>query len=122
VTAFHDPDEALARIQRDIAAAQERAARAQEVKTRIDAVRGVGHSPDRDVEVEVDASGMLRDVTLTSAAMDLHPDDLSRLIVDAAREAQRDAGNRTVALAQDAFGESSPMVAHLRTEVEQRYA
>ena len=34
--------------------------------------------------------------------------------------AQRDAGARSVALAQDAFGEDSPLVTHLRTEVEQR--
>lgn len=120
MTAFHDPDEALARIQRDIMAAQDRAVRAQEVRTRIDAVRGVGRSPRGEVRVEVDASGMLRDLELTDAAMDLRPTDLARLITDAARAAQRDAGARSVALAQDAFGEDSPLVTHLRTEVEQR--
>lgn len=119
--AFHDPDDALARIQRDIAGAQERAARAQEVRTRIDAVRGVGRSPRGEVTVEVDASGTLRDVRLTDAAMDLRAADLERLITDAARAAQRDAGSRAVALAEDAFGEGSPLVSHLRTEVEGRY-
>ena len=121
MTAFYDADEALARVQRDVAAAQERAARAQEVKTRIDAVRGVGRSPRGEVTVEVDASGMLRDVRLTDAAMDLRPADLEKLITDAARAAQRDAGSRAVAVAQDAFGEESPMVTHLRAEVESRY-
>jgi hypothetical protein len=121
VTAFHDPDEALVRIQRDIASAKERAERAQEVRARIDTVRGVGRSPRGELLVEVDASGMLRDVTLTEAAMALQADDLSQLIKDAAQTAQRDAGSRTVALAQDAFGEESAMVAHLRSEVEQRY-
>ena len=121
MTAFHDPDAALARIQRDIAQAKERAERAQEVRARIDQVRGVGRSPRGEVVVEVDATGMLRDVTLSDAAMDLRPDELARLIKDAARVAQRDAGTRTVALAQDAFGDTSPMVAHLRAEVEQRY-
>ncbi len=121
MTAFHDPDEALARIQRDISAAQDRAARAQEVRVQIDAVRGVGRSPRGEVRVEVDASGMLRDLVLADAAMDLRATDLARLITDAARAAQRDAGTRSVALAQDAFGEDSPLVNHLRTEVEQRY-
>lgn len=121
MTAFHDPDEALARIQRDISAAQERAARAQEVRAQIDAVRGVGRSPRGEVRVEVDASGMLRDLVLADSAMDLRATDLARLITDAARAAQRDAGTRTVALAQDAFGEASPLVTHLRSEVEQRY-
>ena len=64
---------------------------------------------------------MLRDVRLTDAAMDLRPADLEKLITDAARAAQRDAGTRAVAVAQDAFGEDSPMVTHLRAEVESRY-
>jgi DNA-binding protein YbaB len=121
VTVFHDPDEALAKVQRDILSAQERAARATEVRSRIDAVRGVGRSPRGEVVVEVDSSGMLRDVTLTDAAMDLRSKDLADLIVDAARVAQRDAGRQTVALAEDAFGQASPMVEHLRSEVQRRY-
>lgn len=121
VTAFYDDEAALARIQNDIAAAQERAVRAQEVKARIDTVRGVGRSPRGEVLVEVDASGMLRDVTFTDAAMVLRPDDLAGFVKDAARAAQRDAGSRAVALTQDVFGEGSALTERLRAEVEQRY-
>lgn len=122
MTAFHDPDAALAKIQRDIATAQERAVRAEQVKAEVDAVRGRGRSPRGEVVVEVDASGQLRDVDLTDAAMALRPDELSRLIVEAARAAQREAGGRAVTIMGEAFGEDSPLTAHLRTEVEQRYA
>ena len=121
MTAFHDPDAAIARIQRDIELAAERAERAQQVKAEIDAVRGRGRSPRGEVVVEVDASGMLRDVVLADGAMALRADELAGFIVDTARAAQRDAGAKAVAIAADSFGEDSPMTAHLRDEVEQRY-
>src|SRR5436190_2013193 len=58
VTAFYDdPDAALARVQQDIAQAQERAERAVEVKASIDRVRGRARSPRGEVEVETDATG-----------------------------------------------------------------
>ena len=121
MTAFHDPDAAIAKIQRDIELAAERAERAQQVKVEIDAVRGRGRSPRGEVVVEVDASGMLRDVVLADGAMALRADELAGFIVDAARAAQRDAGAKAVAIAADSFGEDSPLTAHLRDEVEQRY-
>lgn len=122
MTAFHDPDAALAKIQRDIRAAQDRAVRAEQVKAEIDAVRGRGRSPRGEVVVEVDASGQLRDVVLTEAAMALRHDELSRYLLEAARAAQREAGGRAVAVMGEAFGDDSPLTEHLRAEVEQRYA
>ncbi|WP_199423041.1 YbaB/EbfC family nucleoid-associated protein [Actinotalea solisilvae] len=122
MTSFHDPDAAIAKVQRDIELAAQRAERAQQVKAQIDAVRGRGRSPRGEVVVEVDASGQLRDVVLTDAAMDLRHDELSRHIVEAARAAQREAGGRAVAIMGEAYGEESPLTEHLRAEVEQRYA
>lgn len=122
MTAFYDPDAALARVQADVAAAQERAARAVEVQAQIAAVRGTGRSARGEVTVDVDASGMLRDLHLTDDALRRRPDELATLILDAARTAQRDAGARAVAVAADAWGEADPAVEHLRAEVQQRYA
>lgn len=122
MTAFHDPDAALAKVQRDIRLAAERAELAQQVKVEIDAVRGRGRSPRGEVVVEVDASGMLRDVVLADGAMALRAEELARFIVDASRAAQRDAGAKAVAIAEESFGQDSSMAAHLRDEVEQRYA
>ncbi len=121
MSAFYDPDAARAKIERDIQMAQERAVRAEQVKAEIDGVRGRGRSPRGEVVVEVDASGQLRDVALTDAAMALRHDELSRLIVEAARAAQREAGGKAVAIMGEAFGEDSPLTEHLKTEVEQRY-
>lgn len=121
MTAFHDPDAALAKVQQDVRAAQERAVRAEQVRAEIDAVRGRGRSPRGEVVVEVDASGRLHDVVLTDAAMALRADELSRHIVEAARSAQREAGGRAVAVMSEAFGDDSPLTEHLRAEVEQRY-
>lgn len=122
MTAFHDPDEALRRIQHDVEAAQRRAGRAQEVKAEIDAVRGRGRSAHGDVTVVVDASGRLRDLELTDAALARRPDALARLVLETARTAELDAGRRAVGIAEEAFGEGSPLTAHLRAEIEQRTA
>lgn len=122
MTAFYDPDAALARVQRDIVVAQERAAKAVEAQAAIAAVRGTGRSPRGEVSVDVDASGMLRDLHLTEDALRRRPDDLADLILDAARAAQREAGARAVAVAENAWGGDDPAVEHLRAEVEQRYA
>lgn len=121
MTAFYDPDAALARVQQDIEAARERAEKAAAAQAAIAAVRGRGRSPRGDVTVEVDASGMLRDLALTDDAMRRSPRELEALILDAARAAQRDAGAKAVAVAEDAWGAGNPAVEHLRAEVEQRY-
>lgn len=123
VTAFYDdPDAALARVQQDIAQAQERAARAVEVKASIDRVRGRARSPRGEVTVEVDATGQLTDLVLDDEALTLRPADLATLIRETVKAAGRDAGRRAVAVTDDAYGEDSSISAHLRDELEARWA
>ena len=120
MTAPYDAHDALAKIQRDIEQAQERAKRAALAQGEIALVRGTARSPHGDVTAEVDANGLLTDLQLTDEALEEHPDDLARSIRDVVRDAQRDAGKRTMVIADDAFGEGSPVTAHLRAELDQR--
>lgn len=66
----------------------------QSEETRIQAI-----SPDRSVEVTVDAGGVLTDLHLTSEAMRRSPEQLSRSIVDAVQAAAGRAQQQTEALA-----------------------
>ena len=115
-----DAASALARIERDIAAAQERARRAERVAADIAAVRGTGRSRRGDVVVEVDASGMLTDLHLAETALQQPAATLAAVILGAARAAQTQAGRRAVVLAEDAWGEDHPAVEHLRDELASR--
>ncbi|MCC2307975.1 YbaB/EbfC family nucleoid-associated protein [Cellulomonas chengniuliangii] len=121
MTAFYDdPDAAIAKVQRDIADAQERARRAGEVKASIDRVRGRMRSSRGEVEAEVDATGRLTDLVLADAATALRPDDLAALIRETVDAAARDAGRRAVAVTDDAYGEGSAISGQLRAELDAR--
>ena len=120
MTAFFEPDAALAKVARDVAMAQENADRAGRVKLEIDLVRGRGRSKRGEVVVEVDATGVLVDLVLADAALDLRADVLARTIREVIAVAQRDAAKRSMVIADDAFGAGSPVTAHLRGEFEQR--
>lgn len=62
---FEDADEAIARVEEDVRRARERAARYPPLQAAIDGVRARAVSPHRDLAVEVDAAGILRDLTIT---------------------------------------------------------
>jgi hypothetical protein len=117
---FDDPDDALERVQAEIRAAQERAAKATEVKQVMDLLRGRSRSPRGEVTAEVDPSGQLLDLQLADAATDLAARDLASLIVETVRQAAQDAGRQALAVTADAFGEGSPVTAHLRDELATR--
>jgi DNA-binding protein YbaB len=114
---LRDADAAIARVEQQIAAAQEQAERGRRFQEDVAAVRGSATSPRREVRVTVDASGRLLDVQLADAAAELALTDLSRLIVEAARAAQRDAGEQAVRVAADLFGEEAGATARLRAEI-----
>ncbi|GAA3818917.1 YbaB/EbfC family nucleoid-associated protein [Cellulomonas soli] len=120
MAAFMDPDEAIAKVARDIEAAQERAARAGELKAAIDRVRGSATSPRGEVQAQADASGRLTDLHLKDDALNLGADRLAVLVLETVQAATRDAGARAVATTEDAFGTDSPLTAHLRAEVASR--
>ena len=115
-----DPDILIARVQEQVAQAQQRAQAAQQMRAEVEALRGTATSPRREVAVTVDASGRLVDVDIADAALDLRAKELGRLIIETAGAAQRDAGEQAMAVASRAFGENSPVVDRLRAELDSR--
>jgi len=112
------PDEAMARVNAQVAEAQQRAERATAVRIEMDALRGKAKSPKGEVEVEVDTSGRLVGLELTSDALELGERALSKLIIETSRAAG--AGELAVELAADAFGAESSITARFRDEITER--
>lgn len=117
---FDDPDAALARVQADIRAAQERAERAADFQESVGRVRGRARSPRGEVTVEVDTNGQLVDLRLADHATDIIARDLSRLILDTVRSAGEDAARQTLDVTAETFGEHSPVTDAMRAELAPR--
>ncbi|KAA2265223.1 YbaB/EbfC family nucleoid-associated protein [Solihabitans fulvus] len=62
-------------------------------------------SPRGEVEVHVGASGALEDLRLTTAARALEVDQLARLILSTAQQAQREVGAQVVEIMTDYVGD-----------------
>lgn len=116
-----DPLAALARIEGDVAAAQERMRRAEAAQIAIAEVRGTGRSRRGDVTVEVDAAGVLTDLHLTEPAVQQSAASLTAAVLLAVRDAQVQAGSRAVAIAEEAWGTDHPVVDRLREEIASRH-
>jgi len=114
------PDDAMARVNQQVAEAQERAKRATEVRLEMEALRGTARSPRGEVSVEVDTSGRLLGLTLTEDAMELGERELASLIVATTHAAAARAGEKAVELAAEAFGEESATTTRLRDEITER--
>lgn len=110
----------LAKIERDIELAQERAARAVRTRSEIEQVRGRASSRRGEASVEVDATGVLVSLRLTDDALDLGTDRLAALIQDTIRAASRDSAQQALRVADAEFGEGSQYTAHLRAELDRR--
>lgn len=65
---------------------------------------GRATSPRGEVTVTVNAGGVLDDVTLTPAARALEADQLARLIVTTARQAQQAAGEQVAEIMESYLG------------------
>jgi DNA-binding protein YbaB len=117
-SAWGDPDAAIARVNAQIREAQERAVRASAMRQQVEAVRGVAMSRGREVSVTVDVSGRMIDLDISDKGLELSPRELSRLIVTTVDQARRHAGDQSIALAAEVFGEDSMVVDRLRAEVD----
>lgn len=120
LSSSREAEAAIARIEQQVAEAQLRAERAQQVQVDIDAVRAAATSPRREVSVTVDATGRLVGIRLADAAYELRPDALERVIVETAGDAQRLAGEQALEISRAAFGADSAIVERLAGEIERQ--
>jgi hypothetical protein len=115
-----DAESSISRVREQMAETLARAERAQQLKGDIAALRATAASPKGEVTVEVDASGRLVGITFSPDASDLAPADLSKAVLGAVARAQREAGDRAIALTAEVFGDDSETVALIRGEVDER--
>jgi DNA-binding protein YbaB len=97
-----DPAAWLAGYQSDL---NRTAAGAEAASARLRQVNGTSTSPRGEVEVRVSAGGALEDLRLTPAARAMEADQLARLIVATARQAQQQAGARILEIMTDYVGD-----------------
>ena len=103
-------DEVIARVEGEVAGAQELAERAQGFLDSLADVRGVGVDRDERVRVEVDASGAV-------LAVEIEEDpELGEAVVEALTAARADAGRGLAGAAGRAYGEDSEMASRLAEE------
>lgn len=103
-------DEAIARVEDEVAGAQELAGRAQEFLDSLADVRGVGVDRDERVRVEVDASG-------TVVAVEIEEDpELAEAVLEALTAARAAAGRGLAGAAGRAYGEDSEVASQLAQE------
>lgn len=103
-------DEVIARVEGEVAGAQELAERAQGFLDSLADVRGVGVDRDERVRVEVDASGAV-------VAVEIEEDpELGEAVVEALTAARANAGRGLAGAAGRAYGEDSEMASRLAEE------
>lgn len=103
-------DEVIARVEGEVAGAQELAERAQGFLDSLADVRGVGVDRDERVRVEVDASG-----NVVSLEIEEDP-ELGGAVVEALEAARAAAGRGLAGAAGRAYGEDSEMASRLAEE------
>ncbi|MBZ4488095.1 YbaB/EbfC family nucleoid-associated protein [Microbacterium sp. cx-55] len=115
---FEDADAAILRVEEDVRRAQQRAERYPALQAGIDEVRARAVSLRRDIAVEVDASGVLRNLEISDAALDRGGRQVSREVMALLSAAHRDARAKTLALTAEIMGEDDPIVKAVAADLE----
>ena len=103
-------EEAVARVEGEVAGAQELAGRAQVFLDSLEEVRGVGVDRDERVRAEVDASGAV-------VAVDIEEDpELAEAVLEALTAARAAAGRGLAGAAGRAYGQDSEVASQLAQE------
>jgi DNA-binding protein YbaB len=116
--AFDNADEAIARVEEDVRRAQQRAARYPQLQAAIDAVRARATSPRRDLSVEVDAAGVLRDLTIDDDAFERGGAKVAQEILELIERARSDARRQTLAHTTELMGADDPIVKAVAADLE----
>lgn len=104
---FEDDLDAIRRQERQV---REQAERARVMRQQIEAVQGVGNSPDNSVEVVVDSGGTLLGIGIESVS-----NEVCEAIMAAYAAARRDAGEQVISASQAAFGENYAGIERMRS-------
>lgn len=104
---FEDDPDLIRRQERQV---REQAERARVMRRQIEAVHGVGNSPDNSVEVVVDSGGTLLGIGIEGVS-----NEVCEAIMAAYAAARRDAGEQVISASQAAFGENYAGIERMRS-------
>lgn len=104
---FEDDPDLIRRQERQV---REQAERARVMRQQIEAVQGVGNSPDNSVEVVVDSGGTLLGIGIEGVS-----NAVCEAIMAAYAAARRDAGEQVISASQAAFGENYAGIERMRS-------
>lgn len=113
-----DPDSAIAKIEEQVAQAQEHAQRAQAVQEEIASLAATARSSRGEVLAQVAPTGRLVSIELNDDVVALAPRELARMIEATVQDAHSRAAAKAVEVTATAFGEDSPVTARLRDEAD----
>lgn len=115
-------DEAIQRVQDNVRRAKSRAERYPALQSALDGVRGGAVSVRRDLSVEVDASGVLRNLRIGDGALERGGDRLAVEIFELIGKATREARARTLAATTEIMGDDDPIVKTIAAALDARNA
>lgn len=104
---FEDDPDLIRRQERQV---REQAERTRVMRQQIEAVQGVGNSPDNSVEVVVDSGGTLLGIGIEGVS-----NEVCEAIMSAYAAARRDAGEQVISASQAAFGENYAGIERMRS-------
>ena len=104
---FEDDPDLIRRQERQV---REQAERARVMRQQIEAVQGVGNSPDNSVEVVVDSGGTLLGIGIEGVS-----NEVCEAIMAAYAAARRNAGEQVISASQAAFGENYAGIERMRS-------
>lgn len=116
--AFDGADAAIARVEEDVRRAQQRAQRYPALQAALDGVRARATSPRRDLAVEVDAAGVLRDLTIHDDAFERGGANVAQEILGLIERARTDARSQTLAHTTELMGADDPIVKAIAADLE----
>ena len=112
-------DDALARIDRDIEAAAERARQASAFRAALEQLRG--HATLHGVQATVDGGGLLADIEFHRDLAEVSSADLRTDVLAAVRAAQQDVAEQIRERARHTYGGNTPTTRHLDDELRSRF-
>ena len=102
---------ALATVDGQVAQAQRDLTRARALRGAVERLRGHGKSAGGEVTATVNQAGALTAIQFSTGASGVSLDRLAELVVEASRQAHRDAANRYARLMHETFGADSATAA-----------
>lgn len=116
---FSDPEAVKRQVEQQIKEAEERANSANLLVDKLNSLELDVSSQGREVDVRVNAAGLLTGLYISDEAMQLEGEKLARILLGTYQEAQRQVALQAVELTEEGMGED--VAQQVRSDYESRY-